>query len=71
MRLQALNDAKLISDEECCALEDAIVDCIEVMGVKTSMEDLPVVQEVLKMIWISEKVKHDRTFARQLRRKYI
>ena len=71
VRLQILNDAKLISGEECCALEDTIVDCIEVMSVRTSMEDLPVVQQVLKMIWISERVKHDRTFARQLKRKYI
>ena len=70
-RLQVLADAELLTEDECCSLEDIIVDCIELQQVGTSTVAMPAVERVLKAIWISEKVCKDKTFARALKRKVL
>jgi hypothetical protein len=71
VRIQALGDAELLSEQECCSLEDAIVDCIELLQVETSTVTMPAVEKVLKAIWLSEKVRHEKNFARALKRKLL
>ena len=67
-RLARLHASSLLTDDELYALEDAVVDCIEMMSeAAASARD---VGKVIKMISISEKVATDGTLARQLRRKY-
>ena len=68
-RLQSLHDAKLLTDEEAYGLEDAIVDCIEVMP--TAGASAPEVEKVAKMVLVSAKVPGDAALARQLRRKFV
>ena len=68
-RLQAMHDAKLLEDEELYSLEDAIVDCIEVMP--TAGASSPEVVKVASMLLVSAKVPGDRVLARQLRRKFV
>ena len=52
--------------------EDISIDCLELL-VKAPMATVenPVVDKVLTMILLSERVAVDRTFARQLRRKVL
>ena len=68
-RLQSLHGAKLLTDEELYSLEDAIVDCIEVMP--TAGASAPEVEKVAKMMLVSAKVAGDAALARQLRRKFV
>ena len=68
-RLQSLHGAKLLTDDELYSLEDAIVDCIEV--IPTAGASAPEVEKVAKMMLVSAKVPGDVTLARQLRRKFV
>lgn len=68
-RLQAPHTAKLLTGEELYSLEDAIVDCIEVM--ETAEASAPEVEKVAKMMLVSAKVPADGMLARQLRRKFV
>jgi len=68
-RLQSLHTAKLLTDEELYCLEDAIVDCIEVMP--TAGASSPEVGKVARMMLVSAKVPGDAALARQLRRKFV
>jgi chromosome segregation ATPase len=68
-RLQAMHEAKLLTDEELFCLEDAIVDCIEVLP--TAGASSPEVDKVVKMMLVSAKVPGDAMLARQLRRKFV
>ena len=67
-RLQSLHEAKLLTEDEMFFLEDAIVDCVEVLP--TACASLPEVQKVKKMMLISSQVGSDSALARQLRRKF-
>jgi hypothetical protein len=67
-RLETLHEARLLTDSELEILEDAVVDCIEVLPTAFATER--VVEKVMKMILITEKVANDKTLARQLRRKF-
>jgi len=71
-RLVALNEAKLLTDEESDTAEDITIDCLELLA-KAPMTTLenPAVDKVRTMIVLSEKVAADRAFARQLRRKVL
>jgi hypothetical protein len=69
LRLEALHEARLLTDEELESLEDAVVDCIEVLPAAFATEQGVV--KVMKMILIVEKVASDKVLARQLRRKFI
>eukprot|EP01043_Picozoa_sp_COSAG02_P020381 COSAG02_NODE_1004_length_15275_cov_11.955917_15_plen_256_part_00 len=68
-RLQALQDAQLLTEDEACMIEDAVADCIELMPATAST--VPAVANVLKMVVLSERIPADGSFARQLRRKFI
>ena len=68
LRLEALHEARLLTDEELNSLEDAAVDCIEL--VPTAFATESGVDKVIKMILFSEKVANDKTLARQLKRKF-
>ena len=68
-RLLSLQDAQLITEEELYALEDRCADCIEVMATEAATH--PAVDRVVKMVQLSERMKVDESFARQLRRKHV
>lgn len=67
-RVQALYEAKLLTDDELGAIEDTIADCIEMLAMAAANE--PPVAKVAKMVALSAKMKADAAFARQLRRKH-
>jgi hypothetical protein len=68
-RLQSMHGAKLLTDDELFSLEDAIVDCIEVMP--TAGASAGEVERVSRMLVVASKVPSDGTLARQLRRKLL
>ena len=68
-RLQSMHGAKLLTDDELFSLEDAIVDCIEVMP--TAGASASEVERVSRMLVVASKVPSDGTLARQLRRKLL
>jgi hypothetical protein len=67
-RLQSLLTAKLLTQDELAAVEDIVADCIEVCP--TASVEAECVDTTLRMLRLSEKMKVDGSFARQLRRKY-
>lgn len=67
-RLEALHEARLLTDEELNSLEDAVVDCIEVLPTAFATDSK--VEKVVKMILVSESVTSDKALARQLKRKF-
>jgi hypothetical protein len=67
-RLQALHEAKLLSEDDLCKLEDTVADCIEVLPTADVREH--VVDQVVRMVRLSEKMAIDGSLARQLRRKF-
>ena len=69
LRLEALHEARLLTDEELESLEDKVVDCIEVLPAAFATEQR--VEMVMKMILIVETVASDKMLARQLRRKFV
>ena len=68
-RLQTLHEAKLLSDDDLCCLEDTVADCIEVYPV-ADVKHL-CVDKTLRMLRLSEKMKVDASLARQLKRKFV
>ena len=68
-RIQSLYEAKLLTDDELYSLEDAIVDCVEVLP--TAGASASEVEKIRKMLLVSSKVVSDSTLARQLRRKFV
>ena len=68
-RLQALRDAQLLTEDEVYTVEDAVADCIELMPATAST--VPAVDNMVRMIALSERITADGSFARQLRRKFI
>ena len=68
LRLEALHEASLLTDEELNSLEDEVVDCIELLP--TAFATDRGIDNVIKMILVSEKVANDKTLARQLKRKF-
>ena len=71
-RLDALHQAKLLTDDEIGALEDCVADYI---GFRSSLNptvtDIGVVAEKVKqMVGLSEGIGKDGMLARQLRRKF-
>jgi hypothetical protein len=60
-RFEALHAAKLLTDEELFALEDAIADAVEAPD-----DD----DRVARMVALSARMASDASFSRQLRRKF-
>ena len=72
VRLQRLEAARQLTYEEQVALEDIVVDCMEVMSkTPTTTVDDSNVSKVLTMVVLSERVPGDGAFARQLKRKVL
>ena len=70
-RLDALHQAKLLSDDEIGALEDCIADYIDCRSsLNPAAAEIGVAAEkVKKMVGLSEGMGKDGMLARQLRRK--
>ena len=71
-RLDALHQAKLLTDDEIAALEDCVADYIECRSsLNPAAAEIGATAETLKkMVGLSEGMGKDRMLARQLRRKF-
>jgi vacuolar-type H+-ATPase subunit I/STV1 len=71
-RIDALHQAKLLTDDEIGALEDCIADYIDCRSSldPTADEISLVAEKVKKMVGLSEGMGKDGMLARQLRRKF-
>ena len=75
-RLEALHEAKLLSDDELFKLEDMVADFAEAraaIGVVTMeiVHTNHAIEKVHKVFAVSEAVSRDSMLARQLRRKFM
>jgi len=75
VRVEALHTAKLLSDEEVYAVEDAVADFCEIkasMRVVTAeaVHTIEEARRLAKLVALSEGVSADGAFARQVRRKF-
>jgi hypothetical protein len=72
-RLDALHQAKLLTDDEIGALEDCVADYIDCCSsINPAAAEIGVAAEkVKKMVGLSERVGKDGMLARQLRRKFV
>ena len=77
VRLEALHEAKLLTDDEVYALEDTVADFVELQGSTAGVVTLEAAQasevatRLLKLAALSEGVAADGMFARQARRKHV
>ena len=71
-RLDALHQAKLLTDDEVFKLEDCVADFIECSSSlsASSAELVAAAEKVRKLAGLSERVVRDGMLARQLRRKF-
>ena len=74
-RLDALHEAKLLSDSELFALEDACADYLEAKtseGITPAMAySMPAAAKLARMISVSEGIASNARCARQLKRKFL
>jgi chromosome segregation ATPase len=72
-RLDALHQAKLLTDDEIGALEDCVADYIDCCSSlnPAAAEIGAAAEKVKKMVGLSEAVGKDGMLARQLRRKFV
>lgn len=72
-RLDALHQAKLLTEDEIGALEDCVADYIDCRSsLNPAATEIGVAAEkVKKMVGLSEAVGKDGMLARQLRRKFV
>ena len=67
-RLEALCNAKLLEDDELCAIEDKVADAIGAAHVDDGDDGAWMC--VMQMIHLSEGIASEKMFSRQLRRKF-
>ena len=72
-RLDALHQAKLLTEDEIGALEDCVADYIDCCSSlnPAAAEIGAAAEKVKKMVGLSEAVGKDGMLARQLRRKFV
>jgi hypothetical protein len=79
-RLEAVHQAKLLSDEELFVLEDICADYAELKTISTSVMTkemvfaspaLEAAATLYKLVGVSEQIVGDAAFARQARRKFV
>ena len=71
-RLDALHQAKLLSDDEMFALEDKLADFIECRSVSVVPKETDMAKDnITKLVGLFEGVSKDEMLARQLRRKLL
>ena len=75
-RIESMHAAKLLSDDELCALEDLLADyfgllaCVEMVTMEmTSTSETA--DKVRKLVVLSEQMASDRPFARQCKRRFV
>ena len=69
LRIEALGEAKLLEDEELSAIEDKVADAV---GAAATEDGAYGAWEcVMHMVRLSEGIASEKTFARQLRRKFL
>ena len=73
VRLEAIHAAKLLSDDELDALEDTLMEYVEVKAssTMTSGEMHAAASRLSKLVAVSEAVVTDGVFARQARRRFV
>jgi hypothetical protein len=69
LRFEALGEAKLLEDEELSAIEDRVADAIGAAATKDGADGAW--ECVTQMVRLSEGIASEKTFARQLRRKFV
>eukprot|EP01043_Picozoa_sp_COSAG02_P081174 COSAG02_NODE_19686_length_869_cov_1.642857_2_plen_122_part_00 len=67
-RLEILYSAKLLEDDELCAIEDKVADAIG--AAHTDDGDDGAWMCVMQMVQLSEGIASEKMFSRQLRRKF-
>ena len=67
-RLEALSNAKLLEDDELCAIEDKVADAIGAAHTDGGEHGAWIC--VMQMIQLSEGIVSEKMFSRQLRRKF-
>ena len=77
VRLEALHEGGLLSDDELGSLEDTVADCYEFkaalpQGVATLelIHTNPQATKAFKLVTLSEGMAKDKAFARQAKRKF-
>jgi len=69
LRFEALGESKLLEDEELSAIEDKVADAV---GAAATADGADGAWEcVMHMVRLSEGIASEKTFARQLRRKFV
>ena len=69
LRFEALSEAKLLEDEELSAIEDKVADAIGAAATEDGADGAW--ECVMQMVRLSEGIASEKTFARQLRRKFV
>ncbi len=69
LRLEVLNESKLLEDEELSALFDKVADAIEAVATEDGADRAW--DCVMQMIRLSEGIASEKMFAQQLRRKFL
>ena len=69
LRFEALGEAKLLEDDELSAIEDKVADAIGAAATEDGTDGAW--ECVMQMVRLSEGIASDKTFARQLRRKFV
>lgn len=68
LRLEVLREAKLLGDDEVSALEDKVADVVGVADIEKGDSSWDCLMQMIKL---SEGITSEKTFARQLRRKFV
>eukprot|EP01043_Picozoa_sp_COSAG02_P062138 COSAG02_NODE_8500_length_2548_cov_3971.971825_2_plen_316_part_00 len=69
LRFEALGEAKLLEDEELSVIEDKVADAIGAAATEDGADGAW--ECVMQMVRLSEGIASEKTFARQLRRKFV
>eukprot|EP01043_Picozoa_sp_COSAG02_P000752 COSAG02_NODE_14_length_56855_cov_512.793661_33_plen_369_part_00 len=69
LRFEALSESKLLEDEELSAIEDKVADAVGAAATEDGVDGAW--ECVMHMVRLSEGISSEKTFARQLRRKFL
>ena len=69
LRFEALGESKLLEDEELSAIEDKVADAVGAAATEDGADGAW--ECVMHMVRLSEGIASEKTFARQLRRKFL
>jgi hypothetical protein len=69
LRFEALSESKLLEDEELSTIEDKVADAVGAVATEDGADGAW--ECVMHMVRLSEGIASEKTFARQLRRKFL